>query len=540
MDDNLIRHVVSIPRAGVRPTPKWGVRRKAVRKWAVAGGVVAPVVATAVHDLWQRQHSVTRNFPLIGHVRFGLERLGPALRQYIVASDDSERPFSRDQRRWVYASSKLENNYFGFGTDTDMQNESGFVLIRHSTLGSLSPVGPTAMQDAWLPCAKVIGGPRGRRHAFRPQSVVNISGMSFGSLSAPAVEALNRGAALAGCMQNTGEGGLSDHHRHGGDLVFQIGTAYFGCRDEQGRFDLARLKDLVDSAPVRALEIKLSQGAKPGLGGMLPGRKVSPAIADARGVAVGEDCMSPSRHSEFSDVDSMLDFVELLADSTGLPVGIKSAVGEMSFWSELCHRMSSGERGVDFITIDGGEGGTGAAPLVFADHVSVPFRHGFAQVYGTFAEAGLTDRVTFVGSGKLGLPDNAMVAFALGADLVSVGREAMLSIGCIQAQRCHTDRCPTGVTTQNRWLTRGLDPDLKSVRCANFISMLRRDLLRVSQACGVEHPALVTGAHMELLDGGLRATAVNDVFNYRANWGVPNADDVEQLKTLLVDGQPPA
>jgi glutamate synthase domain-containing protein 2 len=509
-----------------------------VRKLAVGGGLLAPVVATAVHDLLQRKHAVTRNYPVVGHLRFLLERAGPELRQYIVASNDSERPFSRDQRRWVYASAKLENNYFGFGSANDIDNESGYVLIRHSTLGSLSPTDPAASaHDAWLPCAKVVGRARGRRQAFRPNSVVNISGMSFGSLSGPAVEALNRGAQLAGCLQNTGEGGLSEHHRHGGDLVFQIGTAYFGCRDDKGRFDLGKLTELVASAPVRALEIKLSQGAKPGLGGMLPGRKVSPTIAASRGVPPGKDCMSPARHREFSDVDSLLDFVERVADATGLPVGIKSAVGEMGFWTELCARMSSEDRGVDFVTIDGAEGGTGAAPLVFTDHVSVPFRHGFAEVYKQFAEAGLTDDVVFVGSGKLGLPDNALVAFALGADLVSVGREAMLSIGCIQAQKCHTDTCPTGVTTQNRWLTRGLDPDLKSVRCANYLSMLRRDLLRVAQACGVEHPALVTGNHIELLDGGLRSEAVRDVFGYRAAWGLPGEQEIRDLHSLLVRGR---
>ncbi|HSP37272.1 MAG TPA: FMN-binding glutamate synthase family protein [Frankiaceae bacterium] len=510
----------------------------AVRKWAAVGGLLAPVVATAVHDLLQRKHAVIRNYPVVGHLRFLLERAGPELRQYIIASNDAERPFSRDQRRWVYASAKLENNYFGFGSDNDMENEAGFVLIRHSTLGTANATTPAVNpHDAWLPSAKVLGRARGRRHPFRPNSIVNISGMSFGALSGPAVQALNRGAALAGCMQNTGEGGLSDHHRQGGDLVFQLGTAYFGCRDAQGRFDLEQLCDLVTSAPVQAIEIKLSQGAKPGLGGMLPGTKVSKAIAEARHIAVGEDCLSPSRHREFADVDSMLDFVERVADATGLPVGIKSAVGDLSFWRELCARMSAEDRGVDFVTIDGGEGGTGAAPLVFTDHVSMPFRHGFAQVYRVFAEAGLTDDVVFVGSGKLGLPDNALVAFALGADLVSVGREAMLSIGCIQAQKCHTDTCPTGVATQNAWLTRGLDPELKSVRCANYLTMLRRDLQRVSQSCGVDHPAMVTTAHMELLEG-LRSTSLRDVFNYDPAWGLPSPDDLLELRKLLADHQP--
>jgi glutamate synthase domain-containing protein 2 len=341
-------------------------------------------------------------------------------------------------------------------------------------------------------------------------------------------------------MQNTGEGGLSEHHRHGGNLVFQIGTAYFGCRDSKGRFDLPKLVDLVASAPVKAIEIKLSQGAKPGLGGMLPGAKVSADIAKARDIAVGEDCLSPSRHSEFSDVDSMLDFVERIADATGLPVGIKSAVGELDFWSELCRQMTPRDRGVDFVTIDGGEGGTGAAPLVFTDHVSVPFRTGFAQVYRRFAQSGLTDDVVFVGSGKLGLPDNALVAFALGADMVSVGREAMLSVGCIQAQKCHTDTCPTGVATQNSWLTRGLDPDLKSVRCANYLRTFRRDLQRVSEACGVEHPSLVTGIQVELLDAALRSTSVRELYRYEPSWGVPSEEDLKEMREAMLNPPPSA
>ncbi|HWH27364.1 MAG TPA: FMN-binding glutamate synthase family protein, partial [Mycobacteriales bacterium] len=334
-----------------------------MKRSALLGAVAAPVVATAVHDLLQKRHTVTRNFPVVGHARFWLERIGPELRQYIVAANDEERPFSRDQRRWVYASAKGENNYFSFGTDNDLDGTPGYLLVRQKTLAPVAPEpDPRIGTEAWLPCAKVLGEARGRRHAFRPDSLVNISAMSFGSLSGSAVTALNRGAALAGCLHNSGEGGISRHHLQGGDLVFQIGTAYFGCRDERGRFDLQRLKDRVAAAPVRAIEVKLSQGAKPGLGGHLPGEKVSAEIAEARGVPEGVDCISPPRHAEFSDVDGLLDFLELLAAETGLPVGIKSAVGDMRFWEELCRRMRDTGRGVDFVTVDGGEGGTGAAP----------------------------------------------------------------------------------------------------------------------------------------------------------------------------------
>src|SRR5688572_24174595 len=488
--------------------------------WRRAGTLVAGALgAVTAYDLTQRQHAILRNFPVIGHLRYQLERFGPELRQYIVTSNDEERPFSRDQRRWVYASCKLENNYFGFGTDNDMENVAGYPIIKHRTFTGPGAATPThSGEDVSLPAAKVLGGPRGRAHAFRPRSVVNVSGMSFGALSRNAIEALNRGADLAGCLQNTGEGAISPYHRNGGELIFQIGTAYFGCRDSEGRFDLDRLRATVASAPVRAIEIKLSQGAKPGLGGMLPGAKVSEEIAEIRGIQPGVDCASPSRHTAFHDVDSMLDFVELVATETGLPVGIKSAVGSMGMWDDLVAAMSSRERGVDFVNIDGGEGGTGAAPLIFADAVAFPFRIAFALVYAKFAAAGLTDDVTFMGAGKLGVPENAVVAFCLGVDMVNVGREAMMSIGCIQAQKCHTDHCPTGVATQNPWLVRGLDPELKSVRAANYIKSLRRDLWKVSEAMGVVHPALITPDDVDILDGLSSHRSLREVYGYEPTW----------------------
>ena len=504
-------------------------------RWSRALTLPAAAMAgVATYDLLQRNHALLRNFPLLGHARYLLESLGPELRQYIVTGNDEERPFSRDQRRWVYASSKLENNYFGFGTDNDVEHTEGYPVIKHRTFSEIAPSSHVhAGEEQRLPSAKVLGGPRNRAHMFRPASMVNISAMSFGSLSASAIEALNRGAAMAGCLHNTGEGGLSPYHRNGADLVFQIGTAYFGCRDEDGRFDLQRLKDLVASAPVRALEIKLSQGAKPGLGGLLPGAKVTQQIADIRGVRPGVDCISPSRHAEFGDVDSLLDWVEMLAAETGLPVGIKSAVGDLTFWEQLVAAMASGERGVDFITIDGGEGGTGAAPLVFADSVSLPFRVGFSRVYALFAEAGLADRVTFVGSGKLGLPDNAIVAMALGCDMINVAREAMFAVGCIQAQRCHTDRCPTGVATQDPWLSHGLDPQLKSVRVANYIKTLRRDLLKVAESCGVAHPALIDAEDVEVLYGVNTAARLREVYGYQPTWGQVSAEQRETITRLM-------
>ncbi|UNX53684.1 FMN-binding glutamate synthase family protein [Georgenia sp. TF02-10] len=507
--------------------------------WTKALLPLGALAGVAAHDLLQRRHTLQRNFPVVAHARYAIETIGPELRQYVVAGNDEERPFTRDQRRWVYASAKGENNYFGFGTDNDVEHTDGYPIIKHRTFSSVVPTShPKAGEEVSVPCAKVLGAARGRAKAFRPASLVNVSAMSFGSLSGQAVQALNEGAAMTHALQNTGEGGLSPHHRHGGDLIFQIGTAYFGCRDLDGAFDLARLQDLVASAPVRALEIKLSQGAKPGLGGVLPAAKVSAEIAEIRGVREGEDCISPSRHAEFSDVDSMLDWVELLADTTGLPVGIKSAVGDLQFWEDLAAAMADGDRGVDFITIDGGEGGTGAAPLTFSDSVALPSRVGFARVYRIFAAAGLTDRIVFMGGGKLGLADNAVVALALGCDLISVAREAMLAIGCIQAQKCHTDRCPVGVATQNPWLAHGLDPTVKSQRFAGYVRTLRRDLLKVAESCGVAHPGLIDADDVELMHGNQRGVPLREVAGYEPGWGQPSATQQAEITDIMLGRAP--
>ena len=364
----------------------------------------------------------------------------------------------------MYASAKRQNNYFGFGTDNKIELAPSYLIIKHNTFPKDDPQPGQPGYDPQyrIPCGKVLGGWRARAKAFRPESVVNVSAMSFGSLSAPAVEALNRGCALAGCLHNTGEGGVAPYHQKGGDLIWQIGTGYFGCRGKDGGFDLAAFLETVAASPVKAIEIKLSQGAKPGLGGVLPNAKITQEIAGIRRIEQGRDCISPSHHTAFSDADGLIDFVEELAERTGLPIGIKSAVGELDFWHTLAEHMASTGRGVDYIAIDGGEGGTGAAPLTFSDHVSLPFKLGFTRVYRIFAEAGLHEKIVFVGSGKLGFPETGLLAFGLGADMIAIAREAMLAIGCIQAQRCHTGHCPTGVATQNRWLMHGLDPDVQS------------------------------------------------------------------------------
>lgn len=490
--------------------------------------VVALLLAVVViYDLTQKRHAILRNFPIIGHFRYILEAVGPELRQYIVTSNTEERPFSRDARRWIYASAKKQNNYAGFGTDRDPELVPNYLIIKHHTL--TAPEQETLGLDYPIPCAKILGGAQGRRHAFRPQSVVSISGMSFGSLSGAAVEALNRGSAMAGCLHNTGEGGISPHHLHGGDLIWQLGTGYFGARDEHGAFDLERCAAKVEEHSVRAIEFKLSQGAKPGLGGVLPGVKVTAEIAAIRGVPEGKTVISPSGHSAFRSVDEMLDVVERVADRTGLPVGIKSAVGELGFWIELADRMATEDRGVDFIQIDGGEGGTGAAPFVFADHVALPFKVGFSRVYRIFAERGAHHGPVWIGSGKLGFPDTALLAFCLGADMVAVAREAMMAVGCIQAQRCHTGHCPAGVATQNRWLVRGLDPTDKAARLANYVITLRQDLTRLTHACGCMHPGFLTSDHMEILDGHFGSRNVRDLFGYETGWELPSPEQQAAL-----------
>ena len=496
-------------------------------------GLLAVIV---VYDLLQRQHAILRNFPIIGHFRYWLEAVGPELRQYIVTNNNEERPFSRDQRRWVYASSKQENTSFGFGSDQDMEQQSNYLVIKHDTFPLQAPVpgDPAYDPQCTIACAKVLGAARGRAKAFRPASVVNVSGMSFGSLSGPAVESLNRGAQIAGCLHNTGEGGVSPYHLNGGELVWQVGTGYFGCREADGRFSMARLQETVARCPqIRAIEIKLSQGAKPGAGGLLPQAKISAEIAETRGIPRDRDCASPAAHSAFGNADALLDFVESIAAATGLPVGIKAAVGDATFWTDLAQLMAPGTRGVDFIAIDGGEGGTGAGPLVFTDHMALPFKIGFSRVQQIFHAGGLHQRIVFVGSGRLGFPEAAVFAFGLGCDVINVGREALLAIGCIQAQRCHTNHCPTGITTQHPWLIRGLDPTLKAARLANYVVALRKELLAVSRACGVPHPALITADHLELLDSRFGSKTVADLFGYGRGFGLPSDVDVEAVRRRL-------
>src|SRR5699024_4574642 len=382
------------------------------------------------------------------------------------------------------------NNYKGFGTDRDIYAEN-YVFVNNAMIPfKMQEDNPNQDDPYFLPSAKVIGGYNKRRRPYRPASIINVSAMSFGSLSARAIESLNIGCKLSHAYHNTGEGGLSPYHDKGADVVFHIGTGYFGVRNENGTFNMDKLVKLVQDHPkIRAIEIKLSQGAKPGKGGVLPASKITQEISEIRHVPMGKDVLSPPTHSAFDDVASMLKFIEEVADATGLPVGIKSAVGKLDDWEELARLMKANNHGPDFITIDGGEGGTGAAPPSFADHVSIPWIYGFGQVYRIFKKHNLNNRIVFIGSGKLGLPARAAMAFAMGVDVINVAREAMFSIGCIQAQLCHTNNCPTGVATQRKWLERGIDVKDKSKRTEMYFKNFRKELVELTHSCGYEHPA---------------------------------------------------
>jgi glutamate synthase domain-containing protein 2 len=473
--------------------------------------IILILVVLALRDVLQKKHTIQHNFPLVGHFRYLIEKIGPEIRQYIVANNREELPFNRRQRSWIYASSKRENNYQGFGTDQNMQ-EPGYVLIKPAMLPyqlpSSHPHHVSQSKDPnhyAIPSAKVIGEYHNRKRPYRPHSVFNVSAMSYGSLSANAIESLNKGSFQFGNYHNTGEGGLSPYHQFGADIVFNMGTSYFGVRDDDGNFMMEKLVKMTESKPyVRLIELKLSQGAKPGKGGVLPASKI----------------VSPPYHSAFSGIRGMVDFIEQMAEQTGIPVGIKSAVGKTDMWEELADIMVKTGKGPDFITIDGGEGGTGAAPPSFADHVSLPLVFAFSTVYKIFQKRNLTDKITFIASGKLGLPAQAVMAFSMGADIINVAREAMLSIGCIQAQSCHTNRCPTGIATNNKWLEAGIDPTLKSERFKNYMQTLSKEIIEITHAAGYEHPCQFGMDDVDISMGDNNRT-------------VPLSDNYGYLKTIV-------
>jgi glutamate synthase domain-containing protein 2 len=471
----------------------------------------------AFRDIFlNRKHAITKNFPVVGHIRYFLEKFGPEIRQYFVANNREELPFNRSERSWIYASSKNQNNYQGFGSDMDFYAPN-YHFIKPAMMSFEVDENHINFKDVdFIPCAKVIGAYNQRKRPFRPRSIVNISAMSYGSLSAAAISALNLGSLKSGCFHNTGEGGYSPYHDKGGDVVFQFGTGYFGVRTEDGNLSLDKLEKVVENnQSIRAIEIKLSQGAKPGKGGVLPAAKISKEISEIRGVPMGQDVLSPSFHKAFTNVPELMVLIEKIAERTGIPVGIKSAIGKMEMWEELTDIMVKTGKGPDFIAIDGGEGGTGAAPPDFADHVSLPFFYAFKAVYKLFQEKGLSARVVFIGAGKLGLPAHVVKAMAMGVDVVYIAREAMMAIGCIQAQVCHKNTCPTGVATQNKWLTKGLDVPLKSDRFASYAKVLRKEVLQITHAAGYEHPCQFQGTDISInLGDNMEIADLNTILGY--------------------------
>jgi glutamate synthase domain-containing protein 2 len=455
--------------------------------WAVSLGLGA-LALLGISDLLQRPRAVLRNYPIIGHLRYWVESIRPEIRQYLLEADDEKLPFSRAQRSLVYQRAKSEASEKAFGTLGDVYR-AGHEFIGHSMQPVAEP-DPATFRVA-------IGGP----DCAQPYSasVFNISALSFGALSANAIRALNLGAREGGFAHDTGEGSISPHHlEHGGDLVWEIGSGYFGCRDGDGRFDPAKFERSARLPQVRMIEIKLSQGAKPGHGGILPAHKVSAEIAATRGVPPGEDCISPARHSAFDSPVGLLRFVaKLRVLSQGKPVGFKLCVGHP--WEFMAIVKAMRETGIapDFIVVDGAEGGTGAAPLEFADHVGMPMREGLLFVHNALVGAGMRERIRLGTSGKIVSAFDIACVLALGADWANSARGFMFAVGCIQSQSCHTNRCPTGVATQDPLRQRALVPADKAVRVRDFHRNTLRALAQMLAAAGLDSPAALRPHHLQ-------------------------------------------
>jgi glutamate synthase domain-containing protein 2 len=486
------------------------------------GLLLLGLAVLAVRDLMQKKHAVTRNFPIIGHLRYFFEELGHPLRQYFFSSDLEERPYNRVRRSWVYASAKGQNNFVGFGSQVD-HHEPGRMHI-------LPSMYPTLKADAVeLPQPRVIG--RRRPEPYQPRRFANISGMSFGALSPNAVRALARGAKLSGCYMGTGEGSLSPYHIEGDcDILYQIGPAKFGCRTPDGQFDDDKAARILALPQVKMVEIKLAQGAKPGKGGVLPKEKITKEIAQIRGIPMGQDCHSPNRFEEFHDARSLLEFIARVRTLTGKPIGLKLVVGSSAEIDALCSEIRKRGDGPDFIAVDGKEGGTGAAPLALADYVGLPLIDGLTTVDDALRRHGLRDDVTLIASGQIATGGEVATHIALGADLIHIARGFMFALGCIQALRCHTNKCPTGVATQNKWLQSGLDPADKSVRVMNYSLALERDLQMITHACGLRHPNELQRGHVVVnISPGVRKSLI-ELFPYP-----PTALSSSQRATTMHD-----
>jgi glutamate synthase domain-containing protein 2 len=503
--------------------------------WAVT--LFAPSVILSfvgLYDLAQPLHSVRRNYPIIGRLRWFFEEIRPAIRQYLIEADNDETPFSRSQRSLVYARAKNESSDRAFGTLVDVYRD-GYEFIAHSTCPA--PVADPATFR--IP----IGGQEGADPYMA--SIFNISAMSFGSLSANAILALNRGAKLGGFAHDTGEGAISPYHReHGGDLIWEIGSGYFGCRTADGRFDPGRFAEQAADPQVKMIELKLSQGAKPGRGGILPGAKVTPEIAATRGVPVSEDCISPARHREFSTPVELMAFIaELRRLAKGKPVGMKLCIGQP--WEFMGMVKAMRETGVhpDFIVVDGAEGGTGAAPVEFADNLGMPMRESLLFAHNTLVGAGLRKRIKIGAAGKIVSAFDIAAVLALGADWTNAGRGFMFALGCIQSLTCHTNRCPVGVATQDPLRQRALVVPDKADRVYSFHRNTMNALAEMTAAAGLLHPSLLSANHLVrrvslteirlfsqlhiFLEEGELLSGTHDRDFYSAAWRQARADSFE-------------
>ncbi|MEC5399975.1 FMN-binding glutamate synthase family protein [Uliginosibacterium sp. H1] len=474
----------------------------------VALGIAGFLVYWYVQDITQKKHTILRNYPIIGHFRYFFENLGEYFRQYFFLGDRDEMPFDRATRSWVYRLAKQEGGIIGFGSTYDIRQPGALIFVN----------APFAiLEEERTPTPPLLIGEDYCDKPFQACSIVNISGMSFGAISKPAVQALSRGARDAGCWMDTGEGGLSPYHLEGGcDLIMQIGTAKYGVRDANGRLSEQRLRELAAHETVRAFEIKMSQGAKPGKGGVLPGSKVTPEISDIRGIPAGMDSISPNRHPEIGNIEELLDFVSRVREITGKPVGIKTALGGWYFMNDLAEAIV--RRGLDcapdFVVIDGGEGGSGAAPQALADHVALSIDEALPRAVDALLAANLKQRIKVVASGKIVTSARAAWALACGADFVNTARGFMFALGCIQALRCHSNTCPTGVTTHDPRLQRGLVVEEKWKRVANYASGINHEIDMIAHSCGLHHAREFQRHHVRIVQTFGRSEALNVLYPY--------------------------
>ena len=479
--------------------------------WAIvvmgwmAGLVMALLLLMFVQDITQSRHAVRRNFPVIGRMRYFLEKQGEYFRQYFFAHDREELPFNRATRNWIYRTAKNIGGTIGFGTTNDLRDPGTVIFVN-----SAYPV----LEEERRPTPPLVIGPD-CDSPYVAHKIVNISGMSYGALSAPAVRSLSRGAAEAGIWLNTGEGGISPYHLEGGcDLVFQIGTAKYGVRDEDGKLSDERLRDVAQY--VKAFEIKLSQGAKPGRGGVLPAAKVSAEVARIRGIPIHQISSSPNRHPEIKNDDDLLDMIGRVRTVTGLPVGIKLVLGADVQLRDLCETIL--RRGIDqapdFVVVDGGDGGTGAAPQVLADHVGLPLSESLPMAINVLMESGLRERIRVIASGKLVTSAQVGWAMCVGADFTVTGRGFMFALGCIQSLQCHKDTCPTGVTTHNKHLQKGLVVSDKASRVANYARWMNLEVARLAHSCGLSNPREFRRHHARVVQSAGRSICLDELYPY--------------------------